>query len=256
MVSSSPVRWTSADGSREPAGPGALHDRPGSDADAGRDELSTRRTSAASSSTTAPRSRSTRFPGESFLGTVTQIRKAAQVVQNVGHYTVVVAVANPAGRLVPGMTANVKARDRREAERPEGPERRAPVPAGRRRGRGARRPDGRRRSERRAALGGADPGPARQGAQPHGGPAAEARADPPGWPRAAPGASRGSPRRAPRQGTEDPRGVARQDPRDPYRRAEDALRRDGRRTGRRGGVAASRGACGWPGPTASRQPSR
>jgi HlyD family secretion protein len=48
------------------------------------------------------------FPGETFAGTVTQIRKAAQVVQNVVTYTVVVAVANPSGRLVPGMTANVK----------------------------------------------------------------------------------------------------------------------------------------------------
>src|SRR2546425_9573065 len=48
------------------------------------------------------------FPGETFTGTVTQIRKAAQVVQNVVTYTVVVAVANPSGKLVPGMTANVK----------------------------------------------------------------------------------------------------------------------------------------------------
>jgi HlyD family secretion protein len=48
------------------------------------------------------------FPGETFTGAVTQIRKAAQVVQNVVTYTVVVAVANPSGKLVPGMTANVK----------------------------------------------------------------------------------------------------------------------------------------------------
>src|SRR2546427_1503741 len=48
------------------------------------------------------------FPGETFTGTVNQIRKAAQVVQNVVTYTVVVAVVNPAGKLVPGMTANVK----------------------------------------------------------------------------------------------------------------------------------------------------
>src|SRR3989441_1098724 len=34
------------------------------------------------------------FPGETFVGTVTQIRKAAQIVQNVVTYTVVVAVAN------------------------------------------------------------------------------------------------------------------------------------------------------------------
>jgi HlyD family secretion protein len=48
------------------------------------------------------------FPGETFRGRVTQIRKAAQVVQNVVTYTVVVAVDNPAGKLLPGMTANVK----------------------------------------------------------------------------------------------------------------------------------------------------
>jgi HlyD family secretion protein len=48
------------------------------------------------------------FPGESFSGRVVQIRKAAQVVQNVVTYTVVVAVDNPDGRLLPGMTANVK----------------------------------------------------------------------------------------------------------------------------------------------------
>jgi HlyD family secretion protein len=48
------------------------------------------------------------FPGQGFTGTVTQIRKAAQVVQNVVTYTVVVAVDNPGGRLLPGMTANVK----------------------------------------------------------------------------------------------------------------------------------------------------
>ena len=48
------------------------------------------------------------FPGETFAGVVTQIRKAAQVVQNVVTYTVVVGVDNPAGKLLPGMTANVK----------------------------------------------------------------------------------------------------------------------------------------------------
>ena len=48
------------------------------------------------------------FPGETFGGTVVQIRKAAQVVQNVVTYIVVVAVDNPGGRLLPGMTANVK----------------------------------------------------------------------------------------------------------------------------------------------------
>src|SRR5262245_14615882 len=48
------------------------------------------------------------FPGETFTGRVVQIRKAAQVVQNVVTYTVVIAVGNPDGRLLPGMTANVK----------------------------------------------------------------------------------------------------------------------------------------------------
>jgi HlyD family secretion protein len=48
------------------------------------------------------------FPGQTFMGLVVQIRKAAQVVQNVVTYTVVVAVDNPGGRLLPGMTANVK----------------------------------------------------------------------------------------------------------------------------------------------------
>ncbi len=48
------------------------------------------------------------FPGQQFGGTVVQIRKAALVVQNVVTYTVVVAVDNPGGRLLPGMTANVK----------------------------------------------------------------------------------------------------------------------------------------------------
>jgi HlyD family secretion protein len=48
------------------------------------------------------------FPNETFSGAVTQIRKAAQNVQNVITYTVVVAVPNPEGKLLPGMTANVK----------------------------------------------------------------------------------------------------------------------------------------------------
>src|SRR5499426_3951604 len=48
------------------------------------------------------------FPGDMFTGTVTQIRKAPQVVQNVVTYTVIVGVDNPSGRLMPGMTANVK----------------------------------------------------------------------------------------------------------------------------------------------------
>jgi HlyD family secretion protein len=48
------------------------------------------------------------FPGQTFNGVVTQIRKAAQIIQNVVTYTVIVAVNNPGGTLLPGMTANVK----------------------------------------------------------------------------------------------------------------------------------------------------
>jgi HlyD family secretion protein len=48
------------------------------------------------------------FPGRSFSGKVSQVRKAAQVVQNVVTYTVVVATANPDLTLLPGMTANVR----------------------------------------------------------------------------------------------------------------------------------------------------
>ena len=48
------------------------------------------------------------FPGQLFGGMVTQIRKAPLVVQNVVTYTVVISVANPGERLLPGMTANVK----------------------------------------------------------------------------------------------------------------------------------------------------
>lgn len=48
------------------------------------------------------------FPGEIFTGAVSQLRKAPQVAQNVVTYTVVVSVANPSGKLLPGMTANVK----------------------------------------------------------------------------------------------------------------------------------------------------
>jgi HlyD family secretion protein len=48
------------------------------------------------------------FPGRTFQGRVTQIRKAAQSVQNVVTYTVVVGTHNPSLTLVPGMTANVR----------------------------------------------------------------------------------------------------------------------------------------------------
>jgi HlyD family secretion protein len=48
------------------------------------------------------------FAGEAFTGRIVQVRKAAQIVQSVVTYTVVVAVDNPDGKLLPGMTANVK----------------------------------------------------------------------------------------------------------------------------------------------------
>src|SRR2546427_334946 len=48
------------------------------------------------------------FPNANVTGQVAHIRQAAQTVQNVVTYTAVVAVANPEGRLMPGMTANVK----------------------------------------------------------------------------------------------------------------------------------------------------
>ena len=48
------------------------------------------------------------FPGRTFEGTVRQIRKAAQTVQNVVTYIVVVGTRNPSLTLVPGMTANVR----------------------------------------------------------------------------------------------------------------------------------------------------
>ena len=48
------------------------------------------------------------YPGRSFEGKVAQIRKAAQTVQNVVTYIVVVATDNPNLLLVPGMTANVR----------------------------------------------------------------------------------------------------------------------------------------------------
>jgi len=48
------------------------------------------------------------FPGRSFEGRVGQIRKAAVSAQNVVTYTVVVAFANPASTVLPGMTANVR----------------------------------------------------------------------------------------------------------------------------------------------------
>ncbi len=48
------------------------------------------------------------FPGRTFRGAVSQIRKAAVNVQNVVTYTVVIATKNADLALVPGMTANVR----------------------------------------------------------------------------------------------------------------------------------------------------
>ena len=48
------------------------------------------------------------YPTRTFEGRVKQIRKAAQTVQNVVTYTVVVGTGNPNLSLVPGMTANVR----------------------------------------------------------------------------------------------------------------------------------------------------
>lgn len=48
------------------------------------------------------------FPGRTFEGSVRQIRKAAQTVQNVVTYIVVVGTNNPGLTLMPGMTANVR----------------------------------------------------------------------------------------------------------------------------------------------------
>ncbi len=47
------------------------------------------------------------YPGQKFPARVTEIRKAARAVQGVVAYTVVLAVVNPQGRLLPGMTANL-----------------------------------------------------------------------------------------------------------------------------------------------------
>jgi HlyD family secretion protein len=48
------------------------------------------------------------FPGETFVGEVAQVRLNATMTQNVVTYTVVVAVDNPEGRLLPYLTTNLK----------------------------------------------------------------------------------------------------------------------------------------------------
>ena len=48
------------------------------------------------------------FPGQTFEGSVRQVRKAAQTIANVVTYVAVVGFSNEGGRLLPGMTANVR----------------------------------------------------------------------------------------------------------------------------------------------------
>jgi HlyD family secretion protein len=48
------------------------------------------------------------YAGRTFTGEVAQIRIAPQTVQNVVTYVVVISAPNPDGRLLPGMTANVR----------------------------------------------------------------------------------------------------------------------------------------------------
>ncbi|MEN3334660.1 MAG: HlyD family secretion protein [Blastocatellia bacterium] len=47
------------------------------------------------------------FPGETFIGEITQLRLNAQSLQNVVTYSAVIDVANPELKLRPGMTANI-----------------------------------------------------------------------------------------------------------------------------------------------------
>lgn len=47
------------------------------------------------------------FPGETFSGTISQLRLNAQTQQNVVTYSAVIDVSNPALKLRPGMTANI-----------------------------------------------------------------------------------------------------------------------------------------------------
>jgi len=48
------------------------------------------------------------YPGQSFTGAVRQVRINSTTVNNVVNYTAVVAVGNPNGKLLPGMTATVR----------------------------------------------------------------------------------------------------------------------------------------------------
>ena len=56
------------------------------------------------------------FPGQTFEGSVRQVRKAAQTIANVVTYVAVIGFSNTGGRLLPGMTANVRVvTDQRES---------------------------------------------------------------------------------------------------------------------------------------------
>lgn len=72
------------------------------------------------------------FPGERFDGTVSQVRKAPQVIQNVVTYVVIITAANDSLQLYPGMTATVDIRvtEQRDALRvPSAALRFRPAPA-------------------------------------------------------------------------------------------------------------------------------
>ncbi len=56
------------------------------------------------------------YPGRPFEGTVTQVRSAPNIIQNVVTYDVIIEVGNPDGRLKPGMTANVRIMVGRKAD--------------------------------------------------------------------------------------------------------------------------------------------
>ena len=109
------------------------------------------------------------YPNETFTGRVEQVRLQPITVQNVVTYNTLIAVDNPGGRLMPGMTATVS-RDRPEARGRAAPARgRAAVPA---------RRVGSRAGRRGGAGGAAAGGPRRRrgwaggGAPPAGGAAA------------------------------------------------------------------------------------
>ncbi len=73
------------------------------------------------------------FPGQRFLGKIRQIRNAATTVQNVVTYDAVIDVDNTDLRLRPGMTANVTVVYAERKDVLAVSERRAAVPAARRR---------------------------------------------------------------------------------------------------------------------------